>query len=136
MKSRKAKARELAFYVLFSSLVGSQDVDDALKTVLDSEEATGIKGDIEKKIRLWKKNREEIDKVIEEHLKKGSLESLSSVALSILRLGFCEMVFDKQIPPAVAINESVAIAKTYGDPAISRFVNAVMDAHLKSRDDI
>ena len=130
-KDSNVKARELSFYTLFSSSSGKTDIDESLRMILLEPDAIGIRGIIQNRIRLWKKNKDKIDQDISELLKKGSLEDLSFVALSALRLGFCEMEYDKDIPYRVAINEAVELAKKFGDQATARFVNAIMDARLK-----
>ena len=49
-----------------------------------------------------------------------------NVKKHMLRLAIYEIVFDKDIPDSVAINEAVEIAKTYGQSASGGFVNAVL----------
>lgn len=130
-KKSNRKAREMAFGALFAARVGNRDIDDALKEVLISDETSGIKGIIEKKIRLWKEHQDSIDRSISELLDRGRIEELSGVALSALRLGLCEMEYMDDIPEIVAINEAVELSKKYGDESIGRFVNGIMDARLK-----
>lgn len=129
---KKQRARELAFFILFSTDVGRHDLDDVLRGVLDSDEAEGLRKDIVEKVLAWKKNSDFIDRLIDTYLNKGTISNLASVAKAALRLGFSEMEYISDVPPEVVINEAVELAKTYGDPAIASFVNGVMDARFKA----
>jgi N utilization substance protein B len=45
---------------------------------------------------------------------------------NILRIGVYELKFCDDIPPKVAINEAIEIAKTFGGPSSGKFVNGVL----------
>ena len=135
MKKKSSKInriREYAFYILFSSRVGNLDVNEAMETFLKSDEVEGLKNNIIRKVNMWKRNQEDIDKLIGAHLKKGTVENLNNIAISVLRLGFCEMVYLDEVPARVAINEAVNLAKKFGDEQTAKLVNGVMDAHLRA----
>ncbi|MCD4783080.1 MAG: transcription antitermination factor NusB [Candidatus Eremiobacteraeota bacterium] len=130
---KRTKAREFAFKTMFSSQVGKHDILDVLESTLEHDDSKGIKGEIEKRVITWNKNRKEIDSIIEKHLRKGTLRDVPNVALCALRLGICEMEYFDDVPAEVAINEIVEISKKFGNESISGFVNAIMDERLKSR---
>lgn len=54
------------------------------------------------------------------------LEQITTVDRNVLRIGIYELKFDKTIPPKVAINESIELAKTFGGESSGRFVNGVL----------
>lgn len=130
-KTGLIEARKLAFFAMFSSEAGNRSLDDTLRDTLQSPESDELRVDIARKVLTWKKNSEKIDEIIKAKLRKGKISDLGNVARTALRLGICEMEFLEDIPPAVAIHETVKLARTYGDPAIGRFVNGLMDARLK-----
>jgi N utilization substance protein B len=68
----------------------------------------------------------EIDKLVNEHAEGWNTQRMGKVELTVLRLAIYEIMFDKDIPDSVAINEAVEIAKTYGQSASGGFVNAVL----------
>ena len=70
----------------------------------------------------------EVDKTIAEYATNWPVEQLSLVDRNILRIGIYEMKFNKEIPPKVAINEAIEIAKNYGGPSSGKFVNGVLGA--------
>lgn len=69
---------------------------------------------------------EEIDAEINEKTTGWVTERMGKAELTILRLAVYEIRYDDQIPEAVAINEAVELAKTYGPEDASSFVNGVL----------
>lgn len=76
--------------------------------------------------------REEIDQLIVQYAPEWPLSHITLVDRNILRLGIYEMMFDVDIPARVAINESIELAKAYGGPSSSRFVNGVLGSIYKN----
>ena len=74
------------------------------------------------------KNREKIDSIIEKAAPEWPLEQVALVDRNVLRLGLYELLFGnrREVPPKVAINEAIEMAKNYGGPNSSRFVNGVL----------
>ena len=73
-------------------------------------------------------NREKIDPLIEKCAPEWPLEQVTIVDRNILRLGICELLFGnyEEVPPKVAINEAIELAKSFGGEASGRFVNGVL----------
>ena len=68
----------------------------------------------------------EIDRLIEQAAPEWPLDQISVIDKSILRLSAYELLKDDDIPPKVAINEAVEIAKTFGGENSSKFINGVL----------
>jgi len=83
---------------------------------------------IEKTIEGIIENTGEIDKLITQFADNWPLTQMSLVDRNILRLGVYEMKYNDDIPPKVAINEAIELAKAYGGPASGKFVNGVLGA--------
>jgi len=77
--------------------------------------------------------RHEIDAAIREHATNWRLERLAVTDRNLLRVGVYEMLFTEDVPPQVAINEAVEIAKRFGSADSPAFVNGVLDAVQGSR---
>ncbi|MDF1568248.1 MAG: transcription antitermination factor NusB [Spirochaetaceae bacterium] len=75
---------------------------------------------------------DEVDEHIKTHLKKWSFERISRVDLAILRTGAYALLFQKDIPASVTIDEAVEIAKKFSSPESYRFVNGVLDGIRKA----
>lgn len=71
---------------------------------------------------------EEIDNMIRKTAPAWPLEQINLTDRNILRLGISELVFGpkNEVPPKVAINEAIELAKTFGSESSSRFVNGVL----------
>ncbi len=80
-------------------------------------------------------NLEEIDSVIKRTAPHWPIEKLSKVDKAILRLGLFELLFGdrKSVPPKVAINEAIELAKRFGGESSGRFVNGVLGAVFKTQ---
>jgi N utilization substance protein B len=76
------------------------------------------------------KHIEQIDELIKTYAPEWPLEQVALVDKSVLRLGIFEMVIEKSVPPKVAINEAVELAKAFGGEASGKFVNGVLGAIL------
>jgi len=77
--------------------------------------------------------RHEIDAAIREHATNWRLERIAVTDRNLLRVGVYEMLFTDDVPPQVAINEAVEIAKRFGSDDSPAFVNGVLDAVQGSR---
>ena len=74
----------------------------------------------------------EIDALILQWAPHWPLEQITNVDRNVIRLGVFELKFSGgQVPPKVAINEAIELAKTFGGDASGRFVNGVLGAIFK-----
>ncbi|MEK7067547.1 MAG: transcription antitermination factor NusB [Patescibacteria group bacterium] len=80
------------------------------------------------------KNLGTIDGYISKYAPDWPLEQITAVDRNIMRLGIYEMLFNKDIPERVAINEAIEIAKAYGGESSGKFVNGVLGAIYKDID--
>lgn len=92
------------------------------------EFAPGLKDDefVQELINGVINNRKEIDAKIEKTAPEWPLDQITTVDRNILRLGIFELQYDPNIPPKVAINEAIELAKTFGGESSGRFVNGVL----------
>jgi len=74
-----------------------------------------------------------IDSLIQETAPEWPLDSITIVDRNILRLGIYELQFSTatDVPPKVAINEAIELAKTFGGASSSKFVNGILGAIYK-----
>jgi N utilization substance protein B len=68
----------------------------------------------------------QLDGVISQFLKEWTTERLNRVDLALMRLAIYEMLNEKNVSPAVAINEAVELAKEYGSDESPAFINGVL----------
>ena len=72
-------------------------------------------------------NVEAIDAKIREIASNWDFERIAKIDLSILRMAVYELLFRKDIPPVVTINEAIDLSKQYSAEESRRFVNGVLD---------
>lgn len=77
------------------------------------------------------KNIQEIDAYITKYATEWPLEQITVIDRNVLRIGVYELVFADNIPPRVAINEAIEIAKNFGSDSSGKFVNGVLGAIYK-----
>lgn len=70
----------------------------------------------------------ELNEIIEKSAPQWPLEQIAIVDRNVLRLGIYELLFGKreEVPPKVAINEAIELAKTFGGETSGKFVNGVL----------
>ncbi len=74
------------------------------------------------------KHLPELDKIIEKAAPQWPLEQIAVVDRNVLRLGLYELLFGnrEEVPPKVAINEAIELAKSFGGDSSGKFVNGVL----------
>jgi transcription antitermination factor NusB len=125
---RRRRARELALQVLFHMEFNSEDGNEAFDLVCES---FAPPEDIRAFSRLlvlgvWEK-KDELDALIGRSSINWRLERMSRVDKSILRLAAYEILYMKDIPPKVSIDEAVELGKKYGTEDSGAFINGVLD---------
>lgn len=111
--------------------------DDTYKDVLEksgiSEEPTDddirFAGTIVEGVQA---NIDRIDAVIAEAAVGWTVERMPRVDLSILRNAVYEICFSCEVPPAVAVNEAVELAKIFCDDKSPRFINGLLGKVVRS----
>lgn len=77
------------------------------------------------------KHKVDIIDIIEKFAPEWPIDKIARVDRAILEIGVYEIVFAKDIPPVVAINEAVEIAKHFGDNNGQKFINGVLSSVMK-----
>lgn len=75
---------------------------------------------------------ESIDAIIEKYAIGWKKERLSKVALSLLRLALCEILYVDSVPYGVSVNEAVELAKKYATAEDASFINGILGAYIRS----
>jgi len=71
---------------------------------------------------------DEINNIIEKTAPEWPIDQISLTDRNILRLGLAELMFapKEEVPPKVAINEAIELAKNFGTESSSKFINGVL----------
>ncbi len=108
---------------------GKEKIKEILERDLD-EFGPGLRdeGFAKKLVEGVAKHEKEIDDIIEKAAPDWPIPQIAPVDRNVLRIGLFELIFGdrKEVPPKVAINEAIEIAKTFGGDSSGRFVNGVL----------
>ena len=77
------------------------------------------------------KNQKKIDAMITKFAPEWPLDQITTTDRNVLRLGVYELRISEDIPPKVAINEAIELAKAFGGDASGKFVNGVLGSIYK-----
>jgi len=73
-------------------------------------------------------HKKELDNIIEKAAPEWPIDQIAIVDRNALRLGLYELLYAdrNEVPPKVAINEAIEVAKNYGGPNSGKFINGVL----------
>lgn len=126
---KRTLAREYAIKILYQvDLCGSQD-DEVFEYFWEHQQADEeIRTFTEKLVRGTLRNMKVIDEIVAKHADNWEMRRMAVVDRNVLRLGSYELLYlAGEIPPKVAINEAVSIAKKYSQEESGKFVNGILD---------
>lgn len=74
-----------------------------------------------------------IDEIIEKAAPQWPIDQIPNIDRNILRIGLYELLYanKEEVPPKVAINEAIELAKNYGGENSSKFINGVLGTVYK-----
>jgi N utilization substance protein B len=129
---KRRKARESALQILFQL-----EFDDTPPSEVSAAYWARRKTENEvKEYGTWLfegivRRREEIDRMISGLSDHWRLDRMAVVDRNILRIAVFELIEEKNIAPAVIINEALEVAKKYSSEQASVFINGILDAAKK-----
>ncbi len=137
--SNRHLARSIAMQALFEWDFRGQPAD-ILPTIMDrdlKEFGPGLdETEFAKKIiESVVENMKEIDVLIHKYAPQWPIDQITIIDRNVLRIGIYELKFNNEVPPKVAINEAIELAKNFGGPSSGRFVNGVLGAIYKEMAD-
>lgn len=126
-------ARSVAMQSLFEWDFHGQKKKDLSRVVERNKQefGSGIEEEypfVDKLINGTVEHLAKIDKIIEKAAPEWPIEQITSVDRAVLRLGLFELLFGsrEEVPPKVAINEAIELAKSFGGESSGKFVNGVL----------
>jgi N utilization substance protein B len=130
---RRRRAREYALQILFQIDFMEKKIDskDIKEFWSDKKESKDVKAFTEDLVRGTLSKIDEIDIMIKKVAENWVLERMAAVDRNILRVAAYELLYRKDIPPAVTINEAIEIAKKFSSTEAAPFINGVLDRLTK-----
>ncbi len=146
----RTTARAAAMQMIFEKIAGGQGGEDTLKMVYDELRADGFPGvdhigrkepDQEDRdyitaaIEGVLAHRDEIDDLIDRHTAKcWSMDRISLVHLTIMRLAVWEILYAEDVPGSVSIAEAMELTERFSDPEDKAFVNGILGTILRGHE--
>ena len=127
------QVRESVISLLYAKDIGNEAIDKFVDEIFE-----------DKKIRNQQKefalalfqgvnaNIEEIDAMVDKHLKEWKIDGVGHIERAILRLGAYE-ILKTDLDDAVIINEAIELSKSLAADTAPKFINGVLDAMVKSK---
>ena len=131
---KRSAIRELTFRLIYSlEIQKTDDLEEQIELYLQCNdvEDDGAKEYIKDVVIGIKEQNAEIQGLIEKNLKADwKIDRISKIDLSLLKLAIYEIKY-KEIPYKVAINESLELAKKYGEETSKNFINGILASVVK-----
>ncbi|MGE5280462.1 MAG: transcription antitermination factor NusB [Deltaproteobacteria bacterium] len=134
---KRTKAREMILRLFYQADITVVDPKDLLEASwVDYPEICedpSLRAFVRELVTLFSGHRQEVDQILAAAATNWQLDRMAAVDRNILRLAAIELLFRQDVPPKVAINEAVELAKKYGDLESGKFVNGILDKVHKTR---
>ncbi len=128
----RRRGRELALQMLYQHELAGTPLEVAFASFEELQQAPA--GAREFAIELARgvvEHLAEIDATIAAQADNWRLDRMASVDRNVIRLALFELLFHRDTPAAVVIDEAVEIAKRFGSERSGQFVNGVLDGALQ-----
>jgi N utilization substance protein B len=134
------QARIIALQTLFEWSFNSTDIEDLVERDLNTYSEMALPAesrlDVDRDLAIFltkgvTENLDAIDKIVASSAPEWPISQIAKVDLEILRIAIFELYIAKSVPPKVAIDEAVELAKEFGGENSSKFVNGVLGTVIK-----
>ena len=131
---KRSEIREAVFFLTFEKLFSSGTADEIIDTAYEAD-IFEMNEDVERLFKAVDEKAEELDGIIAGFSEKRQVNRIPKVSAAVLRIAVYEMMFDDTVPDNVAISEAVILTKKFAYEADVQFVNGLLGAFFRSRND-
>ena len=136
--SARSKARKRAVDALFAGNIRTMDaeqlLEQTLKQNMDRQNQEEIFDYARSLVTGFRQHQPSIDSKIELNSEGWRLDRMSNLDLSILRVATFEILYNDEIPDAVAISEAKNLAEEYSAEESAKFISGILHAISKSKE--
>ena len=133
--STRSKSRKAALDLLYEADIRGRSASDLLSTRLSDEE-TYIREYTAHLLEGIATHRRKIDELIILHAQGWDMDRMPAVDRNILRIAIYELLWSKEVPEKVAINEALELAKVLSTDDSVSYINGVLSTIATNREDI
>jgi N utilization substance protein B len=141
MASNRHLGRIVALQTLYEDDFRQEIGDKSLKideilqrNISRYDETIDDKNFIDQLVKGVKSHQARIDEIIGPVAPEWPIEQIARMDRAILRIGVYELLFEDGVPPKVAINEAIELAKAFGGDNSSKFINGVLGTVLRDQE--
>jgi N utilization substance protein B len=128
---RRRIVREKVVQALYAHEISGDPPDHVIECILSGLENNKPAYDFARRLVLHTiSHASEIDKIIRAKVANWDFQRIAVLDRLILRMGICELIYFKEIPPKVSMNEAIELAKLFSTERSGQFINGVLDAVL------
>jgi N utilization substance protein B len=125
---KRRKSREFALQVLYQLDITKQDVVKTLAQFQDHFSGNDERDNfMERLVMGVLDHRQEIDQLVEKYSENWRLDRMNMIDRAILRMATFELLYCKEIPPKVTLNEAIELGKRFGSKDSGSFINGILD---------
>lgn len=127
-RAGRPKARDLVMRVLYEVDLTGDDAGEILELAFGrfrfTEDGRSYAAEL---VTRYLQQREQVDRLIVEHLENWRFDRVGAVERAILRLATTEILCFEETPARVILDEALRLAHRYCDDGSAAFVNGVLD---------
>jgi len=128
---RRRIIREKVVQALYAFEISGDPVDHVVETILTGLKNNSAAYEFARRLVIQTiSHTPDIDVVIRQKVTNWDFKRIAVLDRLILRMGICELLYFKEIPPKVSMNEAIELAKLFSTQRSGQFVNGVLDAVL------
>lgn len=128
---RRRIIREKVVQALYAHEISGDPPDHVITCILSGLEENKAAYDFARRLVLQTiSHASDIDVIIREKVANWDFKRIAILDRLILRMGICELLHFKEIPPKVSMNEAIELAKLFSTERSGQFINGVLDAVL------
>jgi len=130
---RRRIIREKVIQALYAKEIGGDPIEHIIEHILKDLKKNKDAHEFAKNLVIHTLNHtSEIDKVIKGKVTNWDFKRIAVLDRLILQMAICELLYFKEIPPKVSMNEAIELAKLFSTEKSGQFVNGVLDAVLEN----
>ncbi len=131
----RSRARKRALDLLYAAEMRGEDVVRFLDQAIEAGEGPSNPY-VEVLVRGVAEHRTRIDELLTEYSEGWALNRMPAVDRSVLRMGVYELLWADDVPDAVAVDEAVTLVRDLSTDDSPGFVNGVLGAMLRAKEQI
>lgn len=128
---RRRIIREKVVQALYAFEISGDPVDHVVQHVLQPLEKNKSSYEFARNlVQQTVEHTASIDRIIRAKVTNWDFKRIAVLDRLILRMGICELLYFRDIPPKVSMNEAIELAKLFSTEKSGQFINGVLDAVL------